>query len=411
MNPLPRRALRCAPVLLGALAVVATLGRDRSAHADCFGHDSRVDLAHASPAWQARGRSVAALVAKKNVAVDAQHNITLTGPRVGAEEKLCPGQAFSTDVESAECTAFLIDRRRMVTAGHCLYPGIGPSLADLQAGCSNYFAIFDDAKDASGAVPHLTETANLFQCRRVLLYGAGGTTDDSAIFELDRDAGRPPLPLADDRTTPVAVAVGAPCAARSCVMGIGTPSGEPLKLAGPGTVVFLDPFGLAFKATLDGFHATSGSPVFDAVTGVVMGIDTLAANGGSDYVPNPANPSCNVVEVLPPGGSPRNGNYGNIGGASQITRIQRVFNREKQRDFDRDKRADILWRHDDGRLAIWEMNGAAVLHEGELEVVSNATKVVGTGDFDGDLHADILWERSNGLDIWEMNGLDIKLDG
>ena len=85
-------------------------------------------------------------------------------------------------------------------------------------------------------------------------------------------------------------------------------------------------------------------------------------------------------------------------------------------DFDGDGKADLLWRTDGGKLAIWEMTGTQVkfadyINIGQTKVSAPGSDwhVVGTGDFNGDGKSDILWETNSGkLAIWELNGNQIQ---
>jgi hypothetical protein len=77
-------------------------------------------------------------------------------------------------------------------------------------------------------------------------------------------------------------------------------------------------------------------------------------------------------------------------------------------DFNGDGMSDILWRDSSGNLAIWEMNGTTVLNinsSGLGNVPTNWT-VAGIGDFNGDGMSDILWfdPTAGNIAIWEMNG-------
>jgi len=72
-------------------------------------------------------------------------------------------------------------------------------------------------------------------------------------------------------------------------------------------------------------------------------------------------------------------------------------------DFNGDGRADILWRHTNGQVAIWPMRGGVRVGEsapGGLDP-SSAWSVQGVADFDGNLRDDILWRSVDGqLRIW-----------
>src|ERR1700733_8877766 len=68
----------------------------------------------------------------------------------------------------------------------------------------------------------------------------------------------------------------------------------------------------------------------------------------------------------------------------------------------------ILWRATSGNVAIWEMNGTSVLNPNTSFVGNVPTpqwSIVGTGDFNADAKGDLLWQDTSGnVAIWEMNG-------
>jgi hypothetical protein len=75
-------------------------------------------------------------------------------------------------------------------------------------------------------------------------------------------------------------------------------------------------------------------------------------------------------------------------------------------DFNRDTHPDLLWQHADGRVAIWLMNGTALI-EGRVVTQASDTRwrIGGTGDLDGDGHVDIVWQHPDGRVVaWLMNG-------
>ena len=82
-----------------------------------------------------------------------------------------------------------------------------------------------------------------------------------------------------------------------------------------------------------------------------------------------------------------------------------------QRDFNGDGKADLLWRDTSGNVAIWEMNGTAVLNPNSSFVGNVPTpqwSIVGTGDFNADAKGDLLWQDTSGnVAIWEMNGTTV----
>ena len=50
-------------------------------------------------------------------------------------------------------------------------------------------------------------------------------------------------------------------------------------------------------------------------------------------------------------------------------------------DFDSDSDADILWRHTDGRVVMWEMEDGAYVINHNFGVVANTWQIKGTGEF------------------------------
>jgi sugar lactone lactonase YvrE len=77
-------------------------------------------------------------------------------------------------------------------------------------------------------------------------------------------------------------------------------------------------------------------------------------------------------------------------------------------DFDGDGKSDILWQHNDGRAALWLMNGSSLSSGAMLLGAGTGWTAKQTGDFNGDGKSDILWQNTDGsIAMWLMNGLNL----
>jgi V8-like Glu-specific endopeptidase len=81
-------------------------------------------------------------------------------------------------------------------------------------------------------------------------------------------------------------------------------------------------------------------------------------------------------------------------------------------DFNGDQKSDILWRNIDGRVVLWQMDGATVLSDNFIEQPAPLDwQIAGTGDFNGDQKSDILWRNDDGrVVIWQMDGTTVLSD-
>jgi hypothetical protein len=80
-------------------------------------------------------------------------------------------------------------------------------------------------------------------------------------------------------------------------------------------------------------------------------------------------------------------------------------------DFNGDGKSDVAWRDTSGNVAIWEVNGTAILNQNSSFVsnVAGQWTIVGQRDFNGDGYADLLWHDTSGnVAIWKMNGTSIS---
>jgi alpha-tubulin suppressor-like RCC1 family protein len=123
----------------------------------------------------------------------------------------------------------------------------------------------------------------------------------------------------------------------------------------------------------------------NTITGLTAGTCTIAANqaGNASY-----NAAPQITQSLTVGAAP-------IGA--------RTF------DFDGDKRSDILLKNNiDSSAYGWQMDGLNVIGAGALIGANTPWTITHTGDVNGDGKADILWRHTDGrIVLWIMNGLTV----
>ena len=76
-------------------------------------------------------------------------------------------------------------------------------------------------------------------------------------------------------------------------------------------------------------------------------------------------------------------------------------------DMNGDGHPDILWQHDQGRVAVWFMNGEALTGGAIISdvAIDARWRIVASGDMDRDGSPDILWQHEDGtMSVWYMNG-------
>ena len=88
-----------------------------------------------------------------------------------------------------------------------------------------------------------------------------------------------------------------------------------------------------------------------------------------------------------------------------VSNIGNDWHLDATADFNADGMADILWRHDSGTVALWTMNGAQKLADQIVSGMGNDWTIADTADFNGDGKTDILWRHDSGaVALWTMNG-------
>ncbi len=243
-----------------------------------FGKDDRQELFSTPARWREIGRSIAGKVSADHI-TDHGAYWELHGEPLSTKE--CPGNRFADQVTVPNCTGFLVKPDLLVTAAHCV---------KSQDDCDSFSWVFEYAL-ADAADKNYTKAAadRVYKCKKIVARNYQNFGDvDYAILQLDRPvAGRQPLKLAlDAKVTPGIE-----------LINIGNSNGLPLKFKDSAKINKVRAGGQAFESDLDTFGGDSGSPVFDAGTGEVIGI-TSSAN--ADHFHDGAS-NCRQLKVCNPG--------------------------------------------------------------------------------------------------------------
>jgi V8-like Glu-specific endopeptidase len=135
--------------------------------------------------------------------------------------------------------------------------------------CSQYSWVFDFKVDHTNQGSVTVNADKVYKCKEIIAQKVSDKLD-FAVIRLDRRVGdREPVKLAKE------IKLGAP------VVMIGHPSGLPQKIADKAFIKSIS--ATEFKATVDAFQINSGSAVFHAQNGELLGI---LVRGKKDYRTN-----------------------------------------------------------------------------------------------------------------------------
>jgi hypothetical protein len=256
-------------------------GTQQGGKGDLLGEDDRRDwYSYEEGSMPRRVAQSTAMILYSNMMEPGpgQAQVSLRAPgTLGRKANLCEDQPFAQQPAVGFCTAFLVAPDLVLTAGHCL----------VEAECPQISLVFGFGYEQEPAEP--VEALRTFSQEQV--YGCAEFVAqrspsqcgdaDALLIRLDRPVeGRQPLPWRRSGQPEV----GTP------LFMVGHPDGLPSKIA-TGTVRAVQ--GEVFKDDLDSFGGNSGSPVFNAETGVIEGIRSCAS--GEHSVPNPEDASCNIL--------------------------------------------------------------------------------------------------------------------
>ena len=259
-----------------------------------FGADDRVEAYAVPERYRAAADSTVSLWRKETMRLDTSLGAySLFTVELGKANNLCPGAKFSEQAAGAFCSGALVGEDLVITAGHCVRTA---------EDCARTAFVFGFAIDSEGGKANtLIDSGEVYGCAQIIKRDFTNytvTTDeqpfningpDYALIKLDHKV-TGHKPLAINRTG--GTKKGDP------LFITGHPMSLPLKFAGNASVVrFVNPERAYFHTDLDAMGGNSGSPVFNADTGLIEGIHVRSET----HHLLPTFEGCNVYTVRPDG--------------------------------------------------------------------------------------------------------------
>jgi V8-like Glu-specific endopeptidase len=241
-----------------------------------YGTDTRKDIYEVKDPGLLKAADASVALFKFWDLSEGSHHTDISGKKLRKSQNLCEGEKFADQLTSAYCSGTLIAKDLVLTAGHCV---------KHELFCAGIRVVFGYELDSAGADPSRVDSSQVYSCSRVVALYNESNGRDFAVIELDRAVGdHVPAELRRGADRP---AVGTP------LFTVGYPSGLPKKVATGATLRKLERG--KFVSNLDTFVNNSGSPVFNATTGLVEGV---LIGGDDDYVLD-KKLQCNRVKVSP----------------------------------------------------------------------------------------------------------------
>ncbi len=226
-----------------------------------YGIDNRVDVFEStSSKFVKLSKSTAAMVLNYKIKPINSYEVELSGMTL-EDSGVCKSEKFSQQPTVANCSGFLVDKNKLVTAGHCI---------EDATDCANNSWVFDYKVDYSDQGKVIVDKSKVYKCKKIISRDLNTTTkNDYALIELEEVVtDREPLKFRKTGKAKVG----------DKLVVIGHPSGLPSKIADGAKIRSTG--SVFFNANLDTYGGNSGSAVFNATTGVIEGI---LVRGDQDY--------------------------------------------------------------------------------------------------------------------------------
>tara|TARA_B100001248_G_C27399698_1_gene469133 strand:+ start:13296 stop:14246 length:951 start_codon:yes stop_codon:yes gene_type:complete len=235
-----------------------------------YGEDDRQDLYELNDPYRiTMAESTVALVKAYKVQGHGERYF-LKGSNYQKAYGLCETERFIEQDISSYCTGALIDKDKVLTAGHC-----------VRNKCGSEKYVFDYNKKTKYKDAYEIPASSVYSCKKVLHRSLEGGKD-FAIVQLDRQV--------LDRE-PLSVYRGQDLPNKTSVYVMSYLAGLPLKYSGDAYIRDNQPQHFYIVNT-DTYGGSSGAPVFDEITNEIIGI---LSSGEMDFVAEPGS-ACQVSQ-------------------------------------------------------------------------------------------------------------------
>ncbi len=229
--------------------------------------DDRQDFEDADAKMKKLAIATAILTYKNKLKKQAKRYILSTTPYEVSGLPICQNERFSSQPLGGDCTGFLVNSNTLITAGHCV---------ENSENLESRAFVFGFHKSNS-VVSTEFNSDQVYYGKKLVAQRLSGEMD-FAVIRLDRN-------VTNSNISPLEVQKNQKKIFNNMKVGaIGYPNGLPVKLAFGEKTRILDVSNInIISANVDTYGGNSGSPVFSAEDGKVIGI---LVRGNQDWVIN-----------------------------------------------------------------------------------------------------------------------------
>ncbi|WP_081653493.1 serine protease [Bacteriovorax sp. DB6_IX] len=216
-------------------------------------------------------KSVAAVVSSHRV-MDVDHqrdHLLFRGETLASAYRMCD-DSLNSQRAGIRCTSFLVGKDLLLTAGHCLVdPQLGSTKEEVCENSEYIFDLNDSAFQGESSVIARIEREKAYKCQSIVDYKLDDD-GDYALIKLNREVSdREPLKLLNIQDLKYGNAIST----------IGFPLGLTLRASTDGQFFELSNDKRWLLNQVDTFFGSSGGPIIDEATKMVVGIHTHGLKG------------------------------------------------------------------------------------------------------------------------------------